>query len=141
MAIDFSVDAEFQEQLDWMRTFVDEEIEPLELFYDDMSAENWKKGTAPLKQQVRDRDVRHDFEERIRDERHLVDLAAHEVLHERRGTPLQCGRRFAERADLRAHAGLFGMRGDELADLVQEGGEILAAGLTRAGGIDGLRAA
>ena len=55
MAIDFSVDEEFQEQLDWMRTFVDEEIEPLELFYDDMSATNWKKAIAPLKQQVRDR--------------------------------------------------------------------------------------
>ena len=30
MPIDFSVEPEFQEQLDWMRTFVDEEIEAIE---------------------------------------------------------------------------------------------------------------
>lgn len=55
MAIDFSVDEEFQAHLDWMRKLVDEEIEPLELFYEDMTAGNWKKATDPLKQQVRDR--------------------------------------------------------------------------------------
>ena len=43
MAWDFSTDPEFQAQLDWMRAFVDNEIEPLELFYDDMSDENWRK--------------------------------------------------------------------------------------------------
>ena len=31
MAWDFSTEPEFQEQLDWMRTFVDEEIAPLAL--------------------------------------------------------------------------------------------------------------
>ena len=55
MAWDFSTEPEFQEHLDWMRTFVDEEIAPLALFYDDMSAESWKLATAPLKQQVKDR--------------------------------------------------------------------------------------
>ncbi len=37
MAWDFSTEPEFQAQLDWMRAFVDEEIEPLSLFYDDMT--------------------------------------------------------------------------------------------------------
>jgi acyl-CoA dehydrogenase len=53
--IDFAVEPEFQAQLDWMRQFVDNEIEPLELFYDDMSDENWRLATEPLKQQVKDR--------------------------------------------------------------------------------------
>ncbi|HEX7095599.1 MAG TPA: acyl-CoA dehydrogenase family protein [Acidimicrobiales bacterium] len=55
MPIDFAVEPEFQEKLDWMREFVDNEIEPLELFYDDMSDEAWAKATEPLKQQVKDR--------------------------------------------------------------------------------------
>ena len=55
MAWDFSTEPEFQEQLDWMRTFVDEEIAPLALFYDEMSLASWKAATAPLKQQVKDR--------------------------------------------------------------------------------------
>ena len=41
MAWDFSTDPEFAAQLEWMRTFVDEEIEPLSLFYDDMSDDAW----------------------------------------------------------------------------------------------------
>ena len=55
MAWDFSTDPEFAAQLDWMRTFVDEEIEPLSLFYDDMTDDAWARATAPLKQQVKDR--------------------------------------------------------------------------------------
>jgi acyl-CoA dehydrogenase len=55
MAWDFSTEPEFEEQLQWMRRFVDEEIEPLSLFADDMSAANWKQASAPLKQQVKDR--------------------------------------------------------------------------------------
>jgi len=55
MVWDFSTEPEFQEQLDWMRTFVDEEIAPLALFYDEMSPASWKAATAPLKQQVKDR--------------------------------------------------------------------------------------
>jgi acyl-CoA dehydrogenase len=53
--IDFAVEPEFQAQLDWMREFVDNEIEPLELFYDDMSDEAWAKATEPLKQEVKSR--------------------------------------------------------------------------------------
>ena len=55
MAWDFSTDPEFAAQLEWMRTFVDEEIEPLSLFYDDMTDDAWARATAPLKQQVKDR--------------------------------------------------------------------------------------
>ncbi len=55
MAIDFSVEPEFAEHLTWMRQFVDEEIEPLQLFYGDMTDASWKRATAPLKQQVRER--------------------------------------------------------------------------------------
>lgn len=55
MAWDFSTEPEFAEQLDWMRDFVDREIEPLALFYDDMSDDAWARATAPLKQQVKDR--------------------------------------------------------------------------------------
>jgi acyl-CoA dehydrogenase len=55
VSIDFGVDPEFQEQLDWMREFVDNEIEPLELFYDDMTDESWSKATEPLKDRVRER--------------------------------------------------------------------------------------
>src|SRR3954468_9995158 len=55
MAWDFSTDPEFAAQLEWMRTFVDEEIEPLFLFSDDMSDDAWKRATAPLKQEVKDR--------------------------------------------------------------------------------------
>jgi len=36
MAWDFSTDPEFQEKLDWMTTFVKEEIEPLELLWPDL---------------------------------------------------------------------------------------------------------
>ena len=57
MAWDFSTDPEFAAQLEWMRTFVDEEIEPLALFFDDMTDESWARATAPLKQEVKDRDL------------------------------------------------------------------------------------
>jgi acyl-CoA dehydrogenase len=53
--IDFGVEPEFQAELDWMREFVDNEIEPLELFFDDMTGKMWREATAPLKQQVKDR--------------------------------------------------------------------------------------
>jgi acyl-CoA dehydrogenase len=55
VAWEFSTDPEFQEQLDWMRSFVDQEIEPLELFYDDMTDATWKAATAPLKDEVKRR--------------------------------------------------------------------------------------
>jgi acyl-CoA dehydrogenase len=55
MAWDFSTEPEFQAQLDWMREFVKNEIEPIELFFDDMTSGNWRKLTDPLKEQVKQR--------------------------------------------------------------------------------------
>jgi len=55
MAWDFSTEPEFQAQLDWMRDFVDNEIAPLNLFYDDMSSDSWKQDAAPLKEEVKSR--------------------------------------------------------------------------------------
>jgi hypothetical protein len=36
MAWDFSTDAEFQEKLDWMKVFVREEIEPINILWPDL---------------------------------------------------------------------------------------------------------
>src|SRR6476619_3051794 len=55
MAWDFSTEPEFQAQLDWMREFVINEIEPIELFFDDMTSGNWRKLTDPLKEEVKKR--------------------------------------------------------------------------------------
>jgi acyl-CoA dehydrogenase len=55
MAWDFSTEPEFQAQLDWMREFVSKEIEPIELFFDDMTSDSWRKLTAPLKEEVKKR--------------------------------------------------------------------------------------
>ena len=55
MAWDFSTEPEFQAQLDWMREFVTKEIEPIELFFDDMTSGNWRKLTDPLKEEVKKR--------------------------------------------------------------------------------------
>ncbi len=40
-----------------MREFVRDEIEPLDLFYNDMTSANWKTATEPLKDQVRARNL------------------------------------------------------------------------------------
>src|SRR6058998_2841156 len=55
MAWDFQTDPDFQEQLDWIREIVVNEIEPLDLVKAQMSVDSWKRATAPLKQQVKDR--------------------------------------------------------------------------------------
>jgi acyl-CoA dehydrogenase len=58
MAWDFSTEPEFQRELDWMAGFVREEIEPIDLLFDepyDPSDEKARKATAPLKKQVKDR--------------------------------------------------------------------------------------
>ncbi len=61
MAWDFSTDPEFETKLEWMRTFVREEIMPLETM-----ADRWRtpegrvelaKITAPLKEQVKAQDL------------------------------------------------------------------------------------
>jgi acyl-CoA dehydrogenase len=53
MAWDFSTEPEFQEQLDWMREFVREEIWPLETL--DLSMEQLDRAMAPLKERVKER--------------------------------------------------------------------------------------
>jgi len=55
MAWDFSTDPAFQEQLEWIRTFVDQEVEPLALLRDELSPEAWSAATAPLVTQVKAR--------------------------------------------------------------------------------------
>ncbi len=55
MAWDFETDPEFQEHLDWMRSFVDDEIIPLEAVWDEMSMAQYDAATAPLKEQVKAR--------------------------------------------------------------------------------------
>ena len=60
MAIDFSVESEFQEKLDWMDTFVTEEIEPIDLYFRgevnpfDRTNETANSLIAPLQKQVQD---------------------------------------------------------------------------------------
>ncbi len=51
MAWDFSTEPEFEAKLDWMRTFVREEIEPLETL--DLDAATLARITDPLKEQVK----------------------------------------------------------------------------------------
>lgn len=55
MAWDFSPDPEFAEQLDWVETFLAEEVAPLEPLLDALAPETFERALAPLKQQVRDR--------------------------------------------------------------------------------------
>ena len=54
MAWDFETDPEFQEKLDWVRTFVDEELIPWEPIYGELEPEHWSAIQEPLKQQVKD---------------------------------------------------------------------------------------
>src|SRR3954451_19548682 len=53
MAWDFSTEPEFEEQLEWMRGFVRDEIIPLETL--DLDEATFRRIAEPLKQQVRDR--------------------------------------------------------------------------------------
>jgi acyl-CoA dehydrogenase len=53
MAWDFSTEPEFEEKLAWMRTFVRDEIIPLETL--DLSDEQFRRAIAPLQQEVKDR--------------------------------------------------------------------------------------
>jgi alkylation response protein AidB-like acyl-CoA dehydrogenase len=58
MAWDFSTEPEFQEQLDWVARFCEEEIEPLDLVFPGATYSRDPKMKAlvdPLKQQVKDR--------------------------------------------------------------------------------------
>jgi acyl-CoA dehydrogenase len=53
MPWDFSTEPEFEEQLEWMRTFVRDEIIPLETL--DLDDTTFRRITDPMKQQVKDR--------------------------------------------------------------------------------------
>ncbi len=43
MAWDFSTEPEFQQQLDWMRTFVREEIWPVETIFDELGEDGFRR--------------------------------------------------------------------------------------------------
>ena len=61
MAIDFSVDPEFQKDLDWIDSFVRSEVEPIDALYPgivlpyDKENEETQRLVRPLQQRVRDR--------------------------------------------------------------------------------------
>jgi acyl-CoA dehydrogenase len=55
MAWDFETDPEFQETLDWMREFVDAEVQPIEAISAELTQEQLETITAPLKEQVKER--------------------------------------------------------------------------------------
>ena len=57
MAWDFSTEPEFQEKLDWMQVFFREEILPLETIAEELTWEQWKQATDPLKEEVKKRDL------------------------------------------------------------------------------------
>ncbi|MDH4168291.1 MAG: acyl-CoA dehydrogenase family protein [Acidimicrobiia bacterium] len=63
MTIDFSIEPEFQDQLDWITTFVRDEVEPLDLYFRgrvspfDKRNEELRGLIKPLQQQVQDRDL------------------------------------------------------------------------------------
>jgi alkylation response protein AidB-like acyl-CoA dehydrogenase len=54
MAWDFETDPEFQQKLEWVRRFVEEELIPLEPIMGDFTEDQWNAVQEPLKQQVRD---------------------------------------------------------------------------------------
>ena len=55
MAWDFSTDAEFAEQLDWMRAFVREEIWPLETVVSQLDQPALDRIYAPLQEEIKRR--------------------------------------------------------------------------------------
>jgi len=55
MAWDFSTEPEFEAKLDWMRTFVREEIWPLETVFGELDQKGLDRLYAPLQQQVKER--------------------------------------------------------------------------------------
>jgi acyl-CoA dehydrogenase len=61
MAWDFETDPEFQEKLDWVRHFVDNEVEPLDLLWPELNytplSDSLRKIVDPLKQRVRDQSL------------------------------------------------------------------------------------
>jgi alkylation response protein AidB-like acyl-CoA dehydrogenase len=54
MAWDFETDPAFQQKLDWVRQFVEEELIPWEPIYGELTEARWNEIQEPLKQQVKD---------------------------------------------------------------------------------------
>jgi acyl-CoA dehydrogenase len=55
MAWDFSTEPEFEQQLEWMRAFVREEIWPIETIFGELGDDAFRRLIAPLQEQVRER--------------------------------------------------------------------------------------
>ena len=55
MAWDFSTDPEFQEQLDWMRDLVRDEVWPIETVFDELGEEGFRRAITPLQERVKER--------------------------------------------------------------------------------------
>jgi acyl-CoA dehydrogenase len=55
MAWDFSTDPEFQQQLDWMRDLVRDEVWPIETVFDDLGEDGFRRAIAPLQARVKER--------------------------------------------------------------------------------------
>src|SRR6201989_3132664 len=55
MAWDFSTEPEFEAQLDWMRSFVREEVWPIETVFDELGDDGFRRAIAPLQEQVKAR--------------------------------------------------------------------------------------
>src|SRR5437870_13588097 len=53
MAWDFETEPEFEEQLAWMRAFIDRELIPLEPIFDQLPAEEWQLVKRHLQDQVK----------------------------------------------------------------------------------------
>lgn len=54
MAWDFETDEDFQKKLDWVQSFVDDELLPLEPIMSDFTEAQWHAVQEPLKQKVKD---------------------------------------------------------------------------------------
>jgi acyl-CoA dehydrogenase len=57
MAWDFSTEPEFQEKLDWMRTFVREQIWPLETLLHELGFEGLTRAIEPLQEEVKEQEL------------------------------------------------------------------------------------
>src|SRR5258708_34294558 len=55
MVWDFETEPEFEEQLVWMREFIDRELIPLEPLFDDLPADEWQIVKRHLQDQVKER--------------------------------------------------------------------------------------
>ena len=55
MAWDFETDPAFEEQLEWMRAFIDSELIPLEPIMRDLPRDEWALVKAHLQEQVKER--------------------------------------------------------------------------------------